>query len=42
MVMMTGYPLYQESQEILSQDAVPWINKPMTFRRLAQVIAQTI
>ncbi len=42
MVMMTGYPLYQKSQEILSQDAVPWINKPMTFRRLAQVIAQTI
>jgi CheY-like chemotaxis protein len=41
-VMMTGYPLYQKSQEILSQDAVPWINKPMTFRRLAQVIAQTI
>ncbi len=42
MVMMTGYPLYQESQEILNQDAVPWINKPMTFKKLAQVIAQTI
>ncbi len=42
MVMMTGYPLYQQAQEILSQGAVPWINKPMTFKELAQVIAQTI
>ncbi len=42
MVMMTGYPLYQKSQEILSQGAVPWISKPMTFKKLAQIIARTI
>jgi CheY-like chemotaxis protein len=41
-VLMTGYPLGEETRELLTQKAVDWVQKPINFVRLSQVINRTL
>jgi len=38
MVVMTGYPLEEESQDLLKRGIVDWIPKPMDLSQLARVV----
>lgn len=42
LVVMTGYPLGDEAKELLAQGVVDWLQKPVNFIRLAQVVGRIL
>lgn len=42
MVVMTGYPLEEEGQQLLERGIVDWILKPLDLSRLAQVVGDAL
>jgi len=42
LVVMTGYPLEEQSQQLLAQGIVDWIPKPLDLAGLAQVVGQAL
>ena len=41
-VLITGYPLGEEAQNVLDLGIVDWLEKPMTTARLAQVVSRAL
>jgi two-component system, cell cycle sensor histidine kinase and response regulator CckA len=41
-VVITGYPLRDESKELLSRGVINWLQKPLHFEQLAQAISQAL
>jgi len=42
MVVMTGYPLGEEEQQLLSQGIIAWVQKPLNITRLAQTVNEVL
>ncbi|MCB0214337.1 MAG: response regulator, partial [Anaerolineae bacterium] len=38
MIMMSGYPLEHEAAEVVREEDVPWINKPLPLGKLSHII----
>jgi CheY-like chemotaxis protein len=41
-VVITGYPLLDESRELLSRGVINWLQKPLSFEQLAEAISQAL
>ena len=41
-VVMTGYPLRDEEEELLSQGIVAWVQKPVDFGKLIDLVRDTV
>ncbi len=41
-VLITGYPLGEETQKVLDQEIVDWLQKPLSVARLAQVVSRAL
>jgi len=41
-VVMTGYPLTNETQDMFIREGTPWLEKPVALTRLAQVLKQAL
>ena len=41
-VIMTGYPLNDQSNQVLSDGIVSWLQKPVQLSEMARVIAQAL
>ena len=41
-VMMSGYPLGEEVEELLSQGTVGWVQKPVDFAKLSQLVNEAL
>lgn len=42
MVVMSGYPLGEKGARLLRQGIVAWLEKPVSFRQLAQVVGKAL
>ena len=42
MVMMSGYPLGERGAKLLKQGAVAWLQKPISLRKLSQVVGKAL
>jgi CheY-like chemotaxis protein len=41
-MIMTGYPLGEESPKVLAQGIVDWLQKPLTTAQLAQTVSRVL
>jgi signal transduction histidine kinase/CheY-like chemotaxis protein len=41
-VILTGYPLGQEMAELVTLGVIDWLQKPVNYKQLAQVVSQTL
>ncbi len=42
MVLMTGYPLGRDLRQVLSDEGVPWVQKPLDSTTLSQVVRRVL
>jgi CheY-like chemotaxis protein len=42
MILMTGYPLEEEGRQLLKQGNVTWLQKPVSFERLASTLQEVL
>ncbi len=42
MILMTGYPLTGEIRAFLERERIPWLQKPISLRAIAQLIRETL
>jgi FixJ family two-component response regulator len=40
--MMSGYPLVEQGDELWAQGVVDWIQKPVSFHDLSQIVSRAL
>jgi FixJ family two-component response regulator len=41
-VILTGYPLGEETEELVALGVIDWLQKPVNYKKLAQAVSQAL